>query len=547
MTDASTNTLFAASGINKSFPGVRALCDVDFELAPGEVHALVGENGAGKSTLTRIIAGVEAPDSGVMQLSGRQYQPRSRADAEAQGVRMVMQELHLIGNLTVAENIFIEKLPGRQFNRGLRRLHGLVKIRENSWLKIPFLLFGIIDYEKLNRAAREVMSRVGLGDIDPAVPVRFLGVGQQQMVEIAAGLSRRCRILALDEPTASLTDNEIELLFAQIKKLKAEGVGIIYISHRIEEVMRIADRVTVLRDGKIISTHPTGELKVGDIIRMMVGRDLESATLRRDFLAERAAPECRCRGSALAEETSETALRVVGLTAGRKVKDVSFEVWRGEIFGVAGLMGSGRTETMRAIFGADAAQQGRVYLRGADKPVVIRRPRDAVRNGIAFLTEDRKEQGLLLQLPVRVNISLTRLRGVSRFGWVDVPRERSVAARFIDAMGVRCRSAEQPVSELSGGNQQKVVIAKWMFRDSDILIFDEPTRGIDVGAKFEIYRMLGELAEEGKTIIFVSSDLKELMAVCDRIMVMSAGRVAATFARDEWSEEKIMAAAFRYC
>jgi ribose transport system ATP-binding protein len=542
MTDASTNTLFAASRINKSFPGVRALCDVDFELAPGEVHALVGENGAGKSTLTRIIAGVEAPDSGRMQLSGRQYQPRSRADAEAQGVRMVMQELHLIGNLTVAENIFIEKLPGRQFNRGLRRLHGLVKIRENSWLKIPFLLFGIIDYAKLNRAAREVMSRVGLGDIDPAVPVRFLGVGQQQMVEIAAGLSRRCRILALDEPTASLTDNEVELLFAQIKKLKAEGVGIIYISHRIEEVMRMADRVTVLRDGKIISTHPTGsrmslsgagELKAGDIIRMMVGRDLESA---KDVVAD-----------GRAGRFGETALRVVGLAAGRKVKDVSFEVRRGEIFGVAGLMGSGRTETMRAIFGADAAQQGRVYLRGADKPVVICRPRDAVRNGIAFLTEDRKEQGLLLQLPVRVNISLTRLRSVSRFGWVNMPRERSVAARFIDAMGVRCRSAEQPVSELSGGNQQKVVIAKWMFRDSDILIFDEPTRGIDVGAKFEIYRMLGELAEEGKAIIFVSSDLKELMAVCDRIMVMSAGRVAATFARGEWSEEKIMAAAFRYC
>jgi len=544
MTDASTNMLFAASGINKSFPGVRALCDVDFELVPGEVHALVGENGAGKSTLTRIIAGVEAPDSGVMQLSGRQYQPRSRADAEAQGVRMVMQELHLIGNLTVAENIFIEKLPGR---------------------------FGIIDYEKLNRAAREVMSRVGLGDIDPAVPVRFLGVGQQQMVEIAAGLSSattrhdvlagpvrskvpertsngagrttpEClcrgqalagRILALDEPTASLTDSEIELLFVQIRRLKAEGVGIIYISHRIEEVMRIADRVTVLRDGKIISTHPTGELKVGDIIWMMVGRDLESA---KDVVAD-----------SRAGRFGETALRVVGLAAGRKVKDVSFEVRRGEIFGVAGLMGSGRTETMRAIFGADAAQQGRVYLRGADKPVVIRRPRDAVRNGIAFLTEDRKEQGLLLQLPVRVNISLTRLRSVSRFGWVDMPRERSVAARFIDAMGVRCRSAEQPVSELSGGNQQKVVIAKWMFRDSDILIFDEPTRGIDVGAKFEIYRMLGELAEEGKAIIFVSSDLKELMAVCDRIMVMSAGRVATTFARGEWSEEKIMAAAFRYC
>jgi ribose transport system ATP-binding protein len=529
MKSAISGTVFRACDINKSFPGVQALSAVDFDLRAGEVHALVGENGAGKSTLTRIIAGVERPDSGRMELypvrkeknsngvygqpppatSGTQpYQPNGRADAEAHGIRMVMQELHLISNLSVAENIFIEKLPNR---------------------------FGIIDYAKLNGAAREIMKQVGLGDVAPDVPVGLLGVGQQQMVEIAAGLSRRCRILALDEPTASLTDREIELLFAQIRKLKAEGVGIIYISHRIEEVTRIADRVTVLRDGKVISTNPTSELGVSDIIRMMVGRDLEHEQLRHSSKA------------------GQAALRVVGLTIGEKVRDVSFEVRRGEILGVAGLMGSGRTETMRAVFGADRPDSGKIYLygagprqsqSGANEPLEIRTPRDAVRNGIAFLTEDRKEQGLLPALAVRVNISLTRLRDVSRFGWMDIAKERSVADRYIAALGIRCSSNEQTVGELSGGNQQKVVIAKWLYRDCDVLIFDEPTRGIDVGAKFEIYHMLAELAEKGKAVVVVSSDTKELMAVCDRIMVMSAGRVAATFARGEWSQEKIMSAAF---
>jgi len=504
MTPARNKTLLKASGINKSFPGVQALSGVDFDLREGEVHALVGENGAGKSTLARIIAGVETADSrqgqaGGMSLDGQAYRPGGRADAEADGVRVVMQELHLVANLTVAENIFIEKLPSR---------------------------FGFVDYEKLNRAAREIMKKVGLGAVEPGVAVRYLGVGQQQMVEIAAGLSRRCRILVLDEPTASLTDNEIELLFAQIRKLKDDGVGIIYISHRIEEVIDIADRVTVLRDGKVIATRSTSELGLNDIIRMMVGRDLESEQLRH------------------AGEAGEVALSVVGLTLGDKVKDVTFEVRRGEIFGFAGLMGSGRTETMRAVFGADRADSGEIYLGGGKEPVKIRKPRDAVRNGIALLTEDRKEQGLLLRLAVRANISLVRLCDVSRFGWINTFRERSVAGRYVDALSVRCSSTEQRVGELSGGNQQKVVIAKWLYRDSAVLIFDEPTRGIDVGAKFEIYRMLGELAEKGKAVIVISSDLKELMAVCNRIAVMSAGRLVATFGRDQWSEEKIMSAAF---
>jgi ribose transport system ATP-binding protein len=412
---------------------------------------------------------------------------------------MVMQELNLIGNLTAAENIFIEKLPAA---------------------------FGFINYDRFNRSAKKIMTDVGLGNIDPSTPVNSLGVGQQQMVEIAAGLSRKCRIFALDEPTASLTGNETELLFSQIQKLKADGVAIIYISHRIEEVIRIADRITILRDGKVVSTHPVNQLGLDDIIRLMVGRDLEYDRLRH------------------AAKVGETALRVVGLTNGRKVKNVSFEVHRGEILGVAGLMGSGRTETMRSLFGADRPDSVSIYPGDSAKPLKIRTPSDAVRNGIALLTENRKEQGLLLSQSVRTNISLTRLRDISRFGWIDTSREKSIADKYIDALSIHCSSAEQTVGQLSGGNQQKVVIAKWLFSDPDILIFDEPTRGIDVGAKFEIYRMLGELAEKGKALIVISSELKELMAICDRIMVMSAGRLAATFSRGEWSQEKIMAAAF---
>jgi len=494
-----SKTLLTVSAIDKSFPGVQALCGVDFDLAEGEIHALVGENGAGKSTLTHIIAGVQSPDAGRMHLEGRPWRPTSRADAEAHGVRMVMQELHLIANLTVAENIFMEKLPRK---------------------------FGFINYQKLNRDAEKIMQQVGLVEVAPDAQVSSLGVGQQQMVEIAAGLSRRCRILALDEPTASLTDQEIELLFAQIKKLKAEGVGIIYISHRIEEVIRIADRVTVLRDGKVIATQPTSQLSVNSIIRLMVGRDL-----KHEHLPHAAKP-------------GDVVLRVVGLTCAGSVKNVSFELHRGEILGFAGLMGSGRTEIMRAIFAADRPDSGRIYLYGASEPADIRTPCDAVRKGIAFLAEDRKQQGLLLPLPVRANISLTRLRALSRLGWMNHSRERHIAQRFIQALRIRCSSTEQAVQQLSGGNQQKVVVAKWLYRDCDILIFDEPTRGIDVGAKFEIYRMLTDLVAKGKAVIFVSSDLKELMAICDRIIVVSAGRVSATFSRGQWSEEKITTAAF---
>ncbi len=494
-----TDRLLKVTGIDKAFPGVQALSGVDFELRAGEVHALVGENGAGKSTLMRIMAGIEAAYAGQMILGDQPYCPRSRTDAETRGVRMVMQELNLIGRLSVAENIFIDNLPSR---------------------------FGFVNYAALNEVAREVTQRVGLEGIDPSVPVGSLGVGQQQMVEIAAGLSRQCCVLALDEPTASLTDSEVALLFAQIEKLKSNGVGIIYISHRIEEVLGIADRVTVLRDGQIVATRAAGDLNPDAVIRLMVGRDLAQ-----EDLAPRGA-----RG--------DVALRVDGLRGGEKVRDVSFEAYRGEILGVAGLMGSGRTETMRLIFGADSLEAGDVHLYGEEGPARIRTPREAVRRGIALLTEDRKEQGLFLPLPIRANVTISHLDDASTLGWVDGRREHAVAQQYVESLSIRCASTEQAVGHLSGGNQQKVVIAKWLYRDCDILIFDEPTRGIDVGAKFEIYRMLADLAQQGKAILFISSDLKELMAICNRIMVLSAGRVAETFARGHWSQEQIMAAAF---
>ena len=492
------DSLLSISGLWKSYSAV-VLHDVHFDLRAGEVHALIGENGAGKSTLSRIISGRTQSDHGAMRLKGQPYNPTSPRDAEAHGVLMVMQELNLVGTLSVAENIFLNRMPRR---------------------------FGWIDYGRMNRDARQIMAQLGLGNIDPARAVASLGVGQQQLVEIAAALARRCEVLILDEPTAALTDAETELLFAQIVRLKARGVGIIYISHRLEEIQRIADRITVLRDGHVIATRPAREIGMDEIVRLMVGRDLDSSARRRQ----------RSRG--------ELALRVCGLRRGAAVQDVSFEAYRGEILGFAGLMGSGRTETMRLLFGADRPDSGAIFLHGSTAPARIRSPRDAVRQGVALLTEDRKAEGLLLPLPIRPNTSLTHLGPlVKRGGWISAAAERAVAERLVRALGVRCTSAEQRASELSGGNQQKVVLAKWLYRDCDILICDEPTRGIDVGAKFEIYQLLDDLASKGKALLVVSSDLLELMALCDRIAVLSAGRLVTILNRDEWSQDRIMQAA----
>ncbi|MCI0414351.1 sugar ABC transporter ATP-binding protein [bacterium] len=490
--------LLEISGLSKSYSSV-ALSEANLEIMSGEVHVLVGENGAGKSTMARIISGIARQDTGDMRLQGRPFSPRSRNEAEKLGVRIVMQELNLINTLTIAENIFID----RMFHR-----------------------YGWIDYPHMNRKAHQLMDQVGIGQLNAAQFVETLGIGEQQLVEIAGGLSKKCKLLILDEPTAALTGEESNLLFAQVARLRNEEVGILYITHRLEEINLIADRVTVLRDGKVVSTFRRHDVTLDDIVRMMVGGEF-SHVLPRGTKSDH-----------------RSALRVQGLNRGARVKDISFVAYHGEILGFAGLVGSGRTETMRAVFGADAPESGRIYLYGSNKPSRIRSPRDAVRQGIALLSEDRKKEGLLLPLPVRANITLPRLKDVApRPGLISTEAERSVAEFYIRRMSVLCSSMEQPVRELSGGNQQKTSIAKWIYCDCNVLIFDEPTRGIDVASKFEIHRLLSELASHGKAIIVVSSDIKELMALCDRIAVMSNGRLAAVLEHESWTMAKILKAA----
>lgn len=487
--------------VSKRFPpAVQALDRVSLELRAGEVHALIGENGAGKSTLSRIIAGIEQADGGSIRFRGRAIQPRSRREAEALGIRMVMQELNLVPTLTVAENIFLDRIP---------------KLRMG---------FGMIDRAALRQRTAELLGRVGLASLDPESLIGELGIAEQQLVEIARGLSVRCDVLILDEPTAALTSPEAELLFSQIDALTRNGVAVLYISHRLEEIARLARRITVLRDGAVVGTVASGEATVSELIRMMVGRSVAGTELR-----------SRARG--------EVALRVENLCTRSGVRKVSFELRRGEILGLAGLMGAGRTETVRAIFGADRIESGTISL-GEGAPVRFNAPSEAVRAGLALATEDRKGQGLLMPASVRENISLAAMDKVrGALGFITRGTERARTGEMTERLKVRASSVEQPVRQLSGGNQQKVVIAKWLFRDPSILIFDEPTRGIDVGAKFEIYELLVALAEQGKAILVVSSELTELLLICNRIAVLSKGKLVRTFDAAEFDPNAIMAAA----
>lgn len=488
--------MLQVDGLCKSY-GQPVLADVSLAVRKGHVHALVGENGAGKSTLGRIIAGLARPDRGGMLLRGGAYAPGSKQEGERAGVRMVMQELNLIPTLSVAESLCLEALP-------------------SHW--------GWIDRKRLLAQAALTLDAFGMVGLDPGRLVGSLGIGQQQLVEIAAGLSKRCDLIILDEPTAALTAPEVDLLFQQVRSLTQRGVSVIHISHRLEEIREIADWITVLRDGRVVATAPAGEVSRGQIIRWMVGREIQELPRRKPG-----------GGAAVG-------LRVAGLRCGRAVRDVSFEARQGEVFGLAGLMGSGRTETVRAIFGADTPEAGEVRV----GDVVVRpgSPKDSVRAGLAFLTEDRKTQGLLLPLSVRENLTLSRLRELSGWGgWMHPAAEEDAVAGWKAKLSIRCASPEQPIRELSGGNQQKVLIARWLARDARVVIFDEPTRGVDVGARYEIHQMMCALAEAGKTVLVVSSDLLELFAVCDRIAVMSAGRLAGVFERGAWTEDGILAAA----
>ncbi|MBG6848515.1 sugar ABC transporter ATP-binding protein [Pseudomonas aeruginosa] len=490
--------LLSIRGVGKTY-AQPVLAEIDLQLFGGEVLALTGENGAGKSTLSKIVGGLERPGAGSLELLGRPYAPGSRREAAALGVRMVMQELNLLPTLSVAENLFLHDLPRRA---------------------------GWIDRRRLRAAAREAMAQVGLEAIDPDTLVGDLGIGHQQMVEIARNLIGDCRLLILDEPTAMLTAREVDMLFEQVERLRERGVAIVYISHRLEELARISQRIAVLRDGRLVCVEPIERYDADQLVTLMVGRDLGE----RFDLGPR--------------QTGAPLLRVERLSRRGKVHEVSFEVRAGEIFGISGLIGSGRTELLRLIYGADRADGGQVLLGDPPQRLSLRSPADSVRQGVALITEDRKGEGLLLDQSISANLALGNLPALARHGVIDRRREEALARRQVEALRVRCADTAQAVGELSGGNQQKVVIGRWLERDCQVLLFDEPTRGIDVGAKFDIYALLAELTRRGKALVVVSSDLRELMLICDRIGVLSAGRMVDTFERDAWTQDALLAAAF---
>ena len=472
--------LIELEAITKRFPGVIALGNASLVLEPGEVHALMGENGAGKSTLMKIVSGIYQRDGGTMLIDGQPAEITSPRAAQDAGICIIHQELALMNDLTAAQNIFVGREPRRRFGR--------------------------LDEAELNRKTAEIFASMNLS-LDPRAVVGDLTIAKQQMVEIAKALSFRSRVLIMDEPTAALNDREVEELFVIIRRLKAEGVGIIYISHKMDELKRIADRVTVMRDGETVGTVSAKDTPVSDIITMMVGRKLAEETV--------AVPDLR---------DATIALHVDNLSRGRTIRNVSFSVKKGEILGFAGLMGAGRTEVARAIFGADPRDSGRIYVDGQE--VEINRPSDAVAAGIGYLSEDRKHFGLATPMTVRANVAMASMaRFTKRFGILNEGAMREAAERYIKVLSIRTPSDRQEVRNLSGGNQQKVVMAKWLLRDSEILIFDEPTRGIDVGAKAEIYRLLNELARQSRAIIVISSDLPEILRLSHRIAVMCEGRL----------------------
>lgn len=489
--------LLAMRGITKAFPGVVALRDVDFDLRPGEVHVIVGENGAGKSTLIKILSGVHQADGGTIHIEGQEVHLSSPREARRRGISTVYQEFNLVPQLRVDENLYLGQEP----------------------LAGPL---GWVDRARRAREAQELLRSLEI-PVAPSHPVRALGVAEQQLVEIAKALSRDARILVLDEPTATLTAHEIPRLFRAIRRLTARGVGVIYISHRLEELGEIGDRVTVLRDGRRVATAPVGALSVDEIIRLMVGR------------------EVREKYPKVPVPVGEEILRVEGVSRRGVLQDVSFVLRRGEIVGIAGLVGAGRTELAMALFGAAPPDSGTILVRG--RPVSLRSPRDAIRAGVALLPEDRKRQGLVLVQSVATNITLPTASRLVRWGLLDHRRLREVAQRFASALRIVTPGLDRRVVYLSGGNQQKVVLAKWLATESEVVIFDEPTRGIDVGARIEVYQLMTELVQRGAGVLMISSELPEILGMSDRILVMRRGRLVGQFRREAATAEQVMAAA----
>jgi len=479
--------------ISKEFPGVLAVDEVDLDILPGEVHVVAGENGAGKSTLMKLLSQVERPSGGEIEISGERVEFHGPRYAQTLGVAMVYQEFALASHLSIAENLYMGREPGR---------------------------FGFVNRRAESQEARGLLERVGL-HTDPDRTVSGLTVAEMQRVEIAKALAIDAKVVIMDEPTATLAEKEIEGLFEVIRDLQSHGIAILYISHRLDEIFRIADRVTVMRDGKIVDTLPIDDLDEDKLVRLMVGRDIENLYPKTEV------------------EIRDVVLRAEGITRGHVLKDCSFEVHSGEILGFAGLVGAGRTELARAVFGADRIDSGTIELDG--RKLHIRGPQNAINAGIGYLTEDRKGEGLALQLGVDQNITLAHLP--TRFGFINLAEERRIARRHRDELNIRTPSIRRRVQVLSGGNQQKVVVARWLETRARVLFFDEPARGIDVGAKAEMFSLIEDLAKEGQAIAMISSYLPELLNMCDRILVMHEGEVAGVIPREEFSEERVMALA----
>jgi ribose transport system ATP-binding protein len=492
--------LLEMRGIVKAFPGARALNGVSLDVRAGEAHVLLGENGAGKSTLIKVLSGVYAPDSGEIRIDGRVARIRNPHDAQALGISTIHQEFNLAPDLSAAENIFLGREP--LLSRAL----------------------GLVDRRALIRRTQQILAGLDL-QVPADAKVKDLGVAQQQMVEIAKALSLESRLIVMDEPTAALTSREIDRLFAAIRELKGRGIAIVYISHRLDEVKAVGDRATILRDGSLVGTVEVAETPIDELIRLMVGRDLRDKFPKANV------------------EPGEEVLRVEHLTRTGVLDDVSFHVRRGEILGLAGLVGAKRTETVRAIFGADPLDGGRILVHGT--PVAIGSPRDAIRHRIALVPEDRKRQGVFASLSVRENITLSALARFSRAGLLDIGAEQAHARACAASLRVNTPDVERQVVYLSGGNQQKVVIAKGLSTDADLFLFDEPTRGIDVGAKVEVYQLMGDLVRRGAAILMISSELPEILGMSDRILVMRNGRVAGEFERRDATEERLLECALR--
>jgi ribose transport system ATP-binding protein len=485
--------LLQMQNIRKQYPGVLALSDVNFDLRAGEVHCLLGENGAGKSTLMKVLSGAIKKDGGVILIDGKEVDFHSPADSQKAGIGMIYQDFKLVPELTVAENILL----GNEPTKG----------------KSPF-----VDYKKMNEIARASLAQLG-EELSPTAIISSLSVAKRQIVEIAKALSKKVRIIAMDEPSAALTENELKNLFAVIKILKQDGVGIIYISHRLEEIFEIGDRLTVLRDGKFIHSCNVAESDRRSLVRWMVGRELEQEYPKIEL------------------KRGEEILRIENLNAGI-LKDINLNVYRGEILGFSGLVGAGRSELARVIFGADRKENGSMYLEG--KEVYPKSPREAIDLGIGLLTEDRNKYGLIMQMNVRENISLSNLHDVVKGLFINRSKDNSVANKFAKDLRIKTPSIEQEVENLSGGNRQKVVLARWLFTKSKLLIFDEPTVGIDIGVKYEIYNLINQLAKDGIGVIVISSDLPELLGVSDRVAVMCEGKLTGVLSRSEATQEKIM-------